>query len=484
MILIKLVTDVIIYLVVDCSVNVDQKDLKVLGHRDNLALSNVQENGVQMTVTKMNVHPKYDDEKVINDVAVWELSGGDSLKQFIKLNSKDDLSDIASATALGWGTISNEGPLSKTLQTVNLPLVDLATCSKQLDENLPATNFCAGGEGGKDTCSGDSGGALFIENAGVHIMLGLTSWGDECALKGKPGVYTRISSFKSWIESFIKPTTTASNIVSQSLLPSVQIVALAPPKPSPSPSNGFFIQLGSRVSKICNTGEWVTGISTGKGKDINIKCGNDDKESDGFRQVRLREDKVCFLDFASGGDTEICLPSSKAGQNFASITDSNIKRRCRLSGIALDYDKTNGTIITDRLALQWCNGVLAQVSTVPRAGTILNSVDLKCDAGKWITDIQANANSTPQVSCGADQKQNDGFRQVRFKDDVICFSRFITGAKQKCYPRIQKALTSQNLKDLDSERLCRLSAMSLVYEKSSGRFDVDPASLEWCNDKN
>ena len=225
----------------------------MLGNRHNLALSNSQENGVQMTVKKINVHPKYDGDKVINDIAIWQLSGGDSLKQFVKLNDAPDLKDFSSATAIGWGTISNDGPLSNTLQTVNLPLVQLATCRKQLGTSLPATVFCAGGQGGQDTCAGDSGGPLFVESNGVQTMLGLTSWGDKCATKGKPGVYTRISSFKSWIESFIitsavsAPVTAAAPVIgtssavsgtSSSPVPGSQIPILAsiPTKPSVTPS--------------------------------------------------------------------------------------------------------------------------------------------------------------------------------------------------------------------------------------------------------
>lgn len=60
--------------------------------------------------------------------------------------------------------------------------------------------ICAGyANGGKDACQGDSGGPL-TDNGTV---VGLVSWGVDCALAGYPGVYAHIgdSTARSWIQS-------------------------------------------------------------------------------------------------------------------------------------------------------------------------------------------------------------------------------------------------------------------------------------------
>ena len=66
--------------------------------------------------------------------------------------------------------------------------------------------FCAGdGNGKRDPCKGDSGGA-FVRHVrrGAHrqwIAVGLVSWGSGCAQPGQYGYYTRVYPFIGWINN-------------------------------------------------------------------------------------------------------------------------------------------------------------------------------------------------------------------------------------------------------------------------------------------
>lgn len=60
------------------------------------------------------------------------------------------------------------------------------------------TMICAGvPEGGKDACSGDSGGPLTKNGT----LVGIVSLGLVCALSGYPGVYTNVASVREWIRN-------------------------------------------------------------------------------------------------------------------------------------------------------------------------------------------------------------------------------------------------------------------------------------------
>ena len=65
------------------------------------------------------------------------------------------------------------------------------------DGQLCAGNIIVGGE---DSCSGDSGGALWFEDNGKNYQVGIVSTGIGCARADAPGVYTRTAHYRNWME--------------------------------------------------------------------------------------------------------------------------------------------------------------------------------------------------------------------------------------------------------------------------------------------
>ena len=66
--------------------------------------------------------------------------------------------------------------------------------------------LCAGivNLGGKDSCEVDSGGPLWFEDNGKNYQVGIVSHGFGCARPDAPGVYTRITHYRNWIEKHMK----------------------------------------------------------------------------------------------------------------------------------------------------------------------------------------------------------------------------------------------------------------------------------------
>ncbi|KAL6796371.1 trypsin-like protease [Trichoderma sp. SZMC 28013] len=163
--------------------------------------------GTQVGVSSLTLHPSYtvDSQGVPdNDVGVWHLATAiptSSTIGYATLPAQG--SDPASGTTLtvaGWGTTSeNSNSLPSTLRKVSVPVVARATCDSDYDGEISNNMFCAAvAAGGKDSCSGDSGGPI-IDPSGT--LVGVVSWGQGCAEKGFPGVYTRLGNYVSFINS-------------------------------------------------------------------------------------------------------------------------------------------------------------------------------------------------------------------------------------------------------------------------------------------
>lgn len=151
-----------------------------------------------------------------NDVAIAfiePISKEDfpSLK-FAKLN-RNFIENLPgrNGTAYGVGNLTSVGSAynSNELRKIDLPLAPLRKCQKGLEPVSPAlklknTHLCVfTGEGGRDTCQGDSGGPL-LSLKNKNILVGITSFGVSCAQKGQGAIFTKVSSFYSWITQKIK----------------------------------------------------------------------------------------------------------------------------------------------------------------------------------------------------------------------------------------------------------------------------------------
>ncbi|XP_046964176.1 trypsin, alkaline C-like [Vanessa cardui] len=116
--------------------------------------------------------------------------------------------DNSTVTATGWGVLEYGGEPSDILQQVDIKKVNHDICRENYAElqsllgelevpNVTSEMVCAGilGVGGKDACQGDSGGPLLHQG----VIIGVTSWGHQCAHPKHPGVYVNVPSYTSWI---------------------------------------------------------------------------------------------------------------------------------------------------------------------------------------------------------------------------------------------------------------------------------------------
>ncbi|XP_072281054.1 trypsin-like [Pyxicephalus adspersus] len=101
----------------------------------------------------------------------------------------------------GWGnTLSSGSNYPDLLQCLKAPILSDADCSNSYPGMITANMICVGYlNGGKDSCQGDSGGP--VECGGE--LQGIVSWGYGCALPDRPGVYTRVCNYNTWIQDTV-----------------------------------------------------------------------------------------------------------------------------------------------------------------------------------------------------------------------------------------------------------------------------------------
>uniref|UniRef100_A0A3Q0RLJ9 trypsin n=1 Tax=Amphilophus citrinellus TaxID=61819 RepID=A0A3Q0RLJ9_AMPCI len=145
-------------------------------------------------------HPDYDSSTQDSDIMLIKLSHPATLNSYVHpavLPSKC-ASDGMICQVSGWGNLLNSGLYPDKLQCLEVPLLSDDTCFNAYPFQITENMVCAGYlEGGKDSCQGDSGGPLVCDGA----LQGVVSWGHGCAQRNKPGVYTKVCNYVSWIKN-------------------------------------------------------------------------------------------------------------------------------------------------------------------------------------------------------------------------------------------------------------------------------------------
>lgn len=102
---------------------------------------------------------------------------------------------------------------SRRLLEAAVPVVAPDACRGRYGRaNIGGGQICAGLEaGGRDSCQGDSGGPLVgFDQGNCPYLVGVVSWGDNCAKPGAYGVYSRVSAHAAWIEGHVGALRTVS----------------------------------------------------------------------------------------------------------------------------------------------------------------------------------------------------------------------------------------------------------------------------------
>nr|XP_057937223.1 neurotrypsin isoform X1 [Doryrhamphus excisus] len=193
------------------------KQYKVrVGDYHTLVLEEYEE---EYGVDQIVLHPSYRSHSSDYDLALVRLSPGavghtagecvsfsrHVLPACLPLRKERALKHASNCHITGWGDTGRS--YSKTLQQAALSLLPRRHCQQHFHGAFTSRMLCAGSiqeDRRVDSCRGDSGGPLVCERpGGGWVVYGVTSWGHACRTQRSPGVYTKVSSFSSWIHKMM-----------------------------------------------------------------------------------------------------------------------------------------------------------------------------------------------------------------------------------------------------------------------------------------
>lgn len=193
----------------------------------------------QFVVARIFIHPMFNPQTLRNDVAVIRLGVAVPLGQLptigtaclpvtpfigqrysliaifkknrIICNISICLHLFHSCWVSGWGKNDFLGVYQTIQKEVDVPILDTARCQAALTATrlgptfvFDGTSFiCAGGDPGKDACTGDGGSPLVCDLNGRAFVAGLASWGIGCAGSNVPGVYVNVLSYIPFIQTSV-----------------------------------------------------------------------------------------------------------------------------------------------------------------------------------------------------------------------------------------------------------------------------------------
>jgi hypothetical protein len=264
--------------------------------------------GKLYSVGKVIVHEAFDNQTLLNDIALLRLTDTIDFTNATPINliTADEVAEGATVPGVlswvtGWGlTQVSPEVIPTALQKVQLPIITNAQASS-VWSSIPATDIMAGFlNGNKDACNGDSGGPLAVPVLSEYRLAGIVSWGSTSC--DTYGAYSRVSDFETWIQSHTGLRPLGDSIICQGTTSGQYSII-----PVPGASAYQWVLLPSSAGVITGNGRtasvnWNTNF-TGKASII-LRATINTKVSDWFRVHAEVAPPTTFL--SQSADTNVC----------------------------------------------------------------------------------------------------------------------------------------------------------------------------------
>jgi len=174
----------------------------------NFITDDPDEDFMDLKISEIKSHPKFDFETAAYDVALIKVSETIRFSKKVRPVCLKQLEDEAILGKIGvitgWGSVNLTQPTEEELKESDARIVSNEECRKNystVDIPILDTMLC-GSLDGQDPCKGDSGGPFVIKDAKNRFnLIGIISHGQGCNAEGYPTIFSRVSKFIEWIQS-------------------------------------------------------------------------------------------------------------------------------------------------------------------------------------------------------------------------------------------------------------------------------------------
>lgn len=159
-------------------------------------------------VRSIHLHPNFDKKELTDDIALLRVDLPFEFNTYVQpaclSNIDPQPNDLV--TILGWGAESLETAIVDTLKQASTTVI--GGCQSYWGPTVSNKQICiANRQTGDSSCRGDSGGPLLMQLNGQYVVSGISSFTNRCTTFGErtaPNVYTRVSSYQSWMKEIMQ----------------------------------------------------------------------------------------------------------------------------------------------------------------------------------------------------------------------------------------------------------------------------------------